>query len=142
MSEEVKRKRATARADLLASDAANSPALDALRAFFNSYEQLKGAYAARGAASDGHMSAADAKVREVFGLLSPSETASTTKAAQIDAHLLGSLPMLGRRLLGWLRRGLVFAFFRLRRPLRRLGLEGGAIGTAGAGAQPAMANGS
>ena len=41
--------------------------------FFNSYEGLKGAYAARGAASDQSVADADAKMREILGLLQPAK---------------------------------------------------------------------
>ena len=41
--------------------------------FFNSYEGLKGAYAARGAASDQSVADADAKMREILKLLQPAK---------------------------------------------------------------------
>ena len=55
----------------LTSDAASSPAPDALHSFFESYELLKTAYAARGAGTPSSLSAADAKVREALELLQP-----------------------------------------------------------------------
>eukprot|EP00966_Prymnesium_polylepis_P055309 1279052-Prymnesium_polylepis.1 len=81
--EAIKELRKDERERLIALEAASSPALDALRTFFNSYEGLKGAYAARGATSDQRLAVADSKVREVLGLLQPA--GEHAEAAQAPA---------------------------------------------------------